>query len=279
MMLAAPPLPHSPAADPQVQARLELAVAAAKQAGAVTLQWFRQSGLGVERKGDGSPVTAADRASETLLRELISAQFPDDAILGEEFGELPGTSPYRWVLDPIDGTKSFISGIPMYTTLVAVMKEDQPLIGVIYAPATGEIVYAAVGGPTWFAVGDSAPVESRVSTTGQLAEATFVTTEVSKFDRQGNQMIRGVYNHLEKHSRLTRTWGDAYGFLLVATGRADVMVDLFISLWDAAALKPVIEGAGGHYSDWKGLPSVHTGNAVATNRQLAGVVLELTQSA
>lgn len=279
MMLAAPSMPQTPAADPQVQARLELAVSAAKQAGAITLQWFRQSGLGVERKGDGSPVTAADRASETLLRELIAAQFPDDAILGEEFGEQPGTSPYRWVLDPIDGTKSFISGIPLYTTLVAVMKDDQPLIGVIYAPATEEIVYAAVGGPTWFAIGDGAPVESRVSSTSQLAEATFVTTEVSKFDRQGSQLIRGVYNHLEKHSRLTRTWGDAYGFLLVATGRADVMVDLFISLWDAAALKPVIEGAGGHYSDWQGRPSVHTGTAVATNRQLAGVVLELTQSA
>jgi histidinol-phosphatase len=278
-MLAAPASASSPAADPEVQSRLELAVSAAKQAGAVTLQWFRQTALDVERKGDGSPVTAADRASETLLRELISAQFPEDAILGEEFGEKPGTSAYRWILDPIDGTKSFISGIPLYTTLVAVMKDDQPLIGVIYAPATEEIVYSAVGGPTWFAVGDGQPVESRVSSTDDLAEATFVTTEVSKFDRQGSQVIRGVYNHLERHSRLTRTWGDAYGFLLVATGRADVMVDLFISLWDAAALKPVIEGAGGHYSDWQGRPSVHTGTAVATNRQLAGVVLELTQSA
>jgi histidinol phosphatase-like enzyme (inositol monophosphatase family) len=239
---------------------------------------FRQ-GIAVEFKGDGSPVTAADRAAETVAREWIRANFPDDGILGEEFGIEKPDAPRRWVLDPIDGTKSFISGIPLYTTLVAVMKDDQPLIGVIYAPATGEIVYAAVGGPTWFAVGDGAPIKSRVSSTGQLAEATFVTTEVSKFDRKGSQAVRSIYNHLEKHSRLTRTWGDAYGFLLVATGRADVMVDLFISLWDAAALKPVIEGAGGHYSDWKGLPSVHTGNAVATNRHLAGVVLELTQSA
>ena len=277
MMRAAPALAHSPAADPQVQARLELAVSAAKQAGAVTLQWFRQSSLDVERKGDGSPVTAADRASETLLREVISAQFPDDAILGEELGEKPGTSPYRWVLDPINGTKSFISGIPLYTTLVAVMKDDEPLIGVIYAPATGEIVYSAVGGPSWFAVGDGEPVEARVSSTTRLAEATFVVTEVGKFDRLAKPAVREVFRYLEKNCRLTRTWGDAYGFLLVATGRADVMVDLFISLWDAAALKPVIEGAGGHYSDWQGDPSVHSGNAVASNPHLAELVLELTR--
>lgn len=264
-------------ADPEIQARLELAVSSARAAGAATLQWFRQAALDVERKGDGSPVTAADRASETLLREQISAQFPDDAILGEEYGEKPGTSPYRWVLDPIDGTKSFISGVPLYTTLVAVMKDDQPLIGVIYAPATGEIVYAAAGGQTWFAVDGGTPVPARVSSTNRLAEATFVTTEVSKFDRVGENGVRGIYHHLEKSCRLTRTWGDAYGFLLVATGRADLMVDLFISLWDAAALKPVIEGAGGHYSDWQGRPSVHTGSAVATNSHLSGLVLGLTR--
>src|SRR5690349_17288327 len=162
-------------ADPQTEARLRLAVAAARAAGKVTLQWFRQSALPVERKGDGSPVTAADRASETLLREQISAQFPDDAILGEEFGEKPGTSAYRWVLDPIDGTKSFITGVPLYTTLVAVMKDNEPLIGVIYAPATDEIVYAAAGGASWFAVGDAEPTEARVSDAERLAEATFLT--------------------------------------------------------------------------------------------------------
>src|SRR6186997_3020413 len=125
--------PTSPA-DPATQSRLDLAVSAARTAGTATLQWFRQSALTVERKGDGSPVTAADRAAETLLRDQISAAFPDDAILGEELGEKPGTSPYRWVLDPIDGTKSFIAGVPLYTTLVAVMEGDSPLLGVIYAP-------------------------------------------------------------------------------------------------------------------------------------------------
>jgi histidinol-phosphatase len=115
--------------------RLELAVEAARAAGAETLKWFRQAELGLERKGDGSPVTAADRAAESLLREQISRTFPDDSILGEEFGESIGSSPYRWVLDPIDGTKSFITGVPLYTTLVAVLEGERPLLGVILAPA------------------------------------------------------------------------------------------------------------------------------------------------
>jgi histidinol phosphatase-like enzyme (inositol monophosphatase family) len=257
--------------------RLQAAVAAAREAGAETLRWFRQSALAVERKGDGSPVTAADRAAESLLRERIGDAFPDDAILGEEFGESAGKSSYRWILDPIDGTKSFISGVPLYTTLVAVLHEDKPLLGVIFAPATGEIVYAAAGQPTSYSVAGGAPMPARVSEVERLAEATFVTTELNTFDRACDQGRRGVFNEMERACRLTRTWGDAYGYLLVATGRADVMIDPIVNLWDAAALQPVIEGAGGHYSDWQGRPSVHTGNAVATNPKLAGLVLSITR--
>ncbi len=264
-------------AETATQARLDLAVSAARAAGLATLQWFRQAALAVERKGDGSPVTAADRAAESLLREQIAAQFPDDAILGEEFGEKAGNSAYRWVLDPIDGTKSFISGVPLYTTLVAVLKDDQPLVGVIYSPATNEIVYAAAGGQTWYQNGDGRSIPAQVSQTERLAEATFVTTELTSFDKVGDKGSRGVYDQLEKACRLSRTWGDAYGYMLVATGRADVMIDPVVNLWDAAALQPVIEGAGGHYSDWQGLPSVHTGNAVATNPKLAGLVLSITR--
>lgn len=257
--------------------RLELAVRAARAAGAETLRWFRKSSLAVDRKGDGSPVTAADRAAETALREEIAAVFPDDAILGEEFGEKPGTSGYRWVLDPIDGTKSFITGVPLYTTLVAVMRDDQPVLGVIYAPVTEEILYAVAGSPTSYAVGDAAPTPARVSSIERLAEATFLTSEATSFDKVRGDAGRNVYRELERACRLTRTWGDAYGYLLVATGRADVMVDPEMNLWDAAALQPIIEGAGGHFSDWQGSPTVHSGEAVATNTQLAGLVLSITR--
>jgi histidinol-phosphatase len=280
--------------NPEVQTRLALAVDVARAAGAETLRWFRQRTLAVDRKGDGSPVTAADRAAESLLRASIAERFPHDAILGEEFGETPGTSPFRWVLDPIDGTKSFITGIPLYTTLIAVMEGDRPLLGVIYAPATDEIIYAPTGGKTLFQLGagssarpsspnaptpvlTSSPTPARVSEVERLADATFLTTEAASFNRAGKSGGRGVYNQLEQACRLTRTWGDAYGYLLVATGRADVMVDPQLNLWDAAALQPVIEGAGGHFSDWQGRPSVHTGNAVASNPHLAGLVLSITR--
>lgn len=261
------------------QARLGLAVDAARAAGRETLRWFRQAALAVERKGDGSPVTAADRASETLLRQQISAAFPEDSILGEEFGETVGSSPYRWVLDPIDGTKSFITGVPLYTTLVAVMEGERPLLGVIYAPATGEIAYAIAGGQTLYALGDGKPTPASVSRIERLAEATFLTSEAKSFNEIGLNGSRGVYEQLEAACRLTRTWGDAYGYMLVATGRADVMVDPVMNLWDAAALQPIIEGAGGHFSDWQGRPTVHSGNSVATNPKLAGLVLSITREA
>lgn len=261
-----------------VDQRLELAVRTARAAGAETLRWFRQPTLAVDRKGDGSPVTAADRAAEAALREQIAAAFPDDAILGEELGEKAGTSGYRWVLDPIDGTKSFITGVPLYTTLVAVMRDDRPVLGVIYAPVTEEILYAAAGGPTSYAVGDAEPTVARVSDIERLSEATFLTSEVSSFGELVERDGRSVYEQLEQACRLTRTWGDAYGYLLVATGRADVMVDPQMNLWDAAALQPIVEGAGGHFSDWQGRPTVHTGNAVATNPQLAGLVLSITRA-
>ncbi len=268
----------SHASNPHVDSRLALAVTIAREAGAATLRWFRQPALTVDRKGDGSPVTAADRAAETLQRERIAAAFPHDAILGEEFGESAGTSPYRWVLDPIDGTKSFITGVPLYTTLVAVMEGDRPLLGVIYAPVTDELVYAAAGGETQYVQrAGSSPTPAHVSSIERLADATFLTSEAASFDRIGASGSRGVYNQLEQACRLTRTWGDAYGYLLVATGRADVMVDPLMNLWDAAALQPVIEGAGGHFSDWQGRPSVHTGNAVACNPHLAGLVLSITR--
>ncbi|MAT69325.1 MAG: histidinol-phosphatase [Planctomycetaceae bacterium] len=258
--------------DPQVQSRLKLALVAARAAGAETLRHFRQSSLAVERKGDGSPVTAADRASETLLREQIAAEFPDDGILGEEFGEQLGTSGYRWILDPIDGTKSFITGAPLYTTLVAIMRGEEPLAGVIYAPATAEIVYAARGGGAWQAVGDGDPQPARVSEVGSLANAAFMTTDVKAF---GKINRREVYQRLESATRLARTWGDAYGYLLVACGRAEVMIDPEMNLWDAAALQPIIEEAGGRFFDWQGEPTVHSGNSVATNAAVAEEVIAL----
>lgn len=247
----------------------------ARRAGEQTLALFRASELGLELKSDGSPVTRADRDVETLLRQLIGAQFPDDGILGEEFGESPGTSGYRWVLDPIDGTKSFVAGVPLYTTLVAVLREDRPEIGVISAPAAGEIVFAERGKGCWHAAGNDPPRRARVSTVAKLSDAVFLTTSVQAFSTGRDRDARRVYDELAAACRVTRTWGDAFGYMLVATGRAEVMIDPVMNLWDTAALELVVTEAGGGFTDWRGRPTVHSGEAVATNGVLADKVHKL----
>lgn len=256
-----------------LESRLKFAVEIARQAGDQTLELFRATELDVERKSDGSPVTAADKAAEELLRARIGEQFADDAILGEEFGETTGTSGFRWVLDPIDGTKSFVSGVPLYTTLVAVMHEKEPQIGIIYAPAAGEMVYAGRGLGCWHMIGQNEPRQTQVSSVDNLAEAIFVTTSVRSFTTDREVDGRPFYDRLQSACRLTRTWGDAFGYLLVATGRAEIMMDPKMNLWDAAALQPIIEEAGGKFFDWSGQPTVHSDESIATNGKLAEQVM------
>jgi len=259
----------------QIERRYEFATKIARQAGDLTLGLFRTNRLEIEHKADGTPVTVADRQAEQLLREQIAREFPDDALLGEEFGESPGSSGFQWILDPIDGTKSFVSGVPLYTTLVAVLFEKNPQIGVIYAPAAGEMVHAQVGKGCWHVVSSEEAQPARVSAVNKLSEAVFVTTEVRSFTAERKTDARNVYDRLEAECRVTRTWGDGFGYLLVATGRAEVMIDPCLSVWDAAAMQPVIEEAGGRFFDWQGRPSIDHGDAVATNAPLAESVLAI----
>lgn len=260
---------------PEITTRLELAVEAAREAGQITLEYFRRDDLKVERKGDDSPVTVADRQAEEHLRRRIAQAFPDDAILGEELPERPGTSGLRWILDPIDGTKSFIHGVPLYGTMLGVEHDRQPLLGVIFIPALDECVYAAAGQGAWYLTGGAPPRPAKVSDCPTLAEGLFLTSEVSNFSRVGR---REVYQRLEAAARLSRSWGDCYGYLMVATGRAEVMVDPVAAVWDLAALLPVIEEAGGKFTDWQGRPTVHSGQSLATNGRLHDEVLALVGS-
>lgn len=256
-----------------LRARLEAAVAAAREAGDGTLAWFRRPDLAVETKPDRSPVTAADREAEALLRRRLEAAFPEDGIVGEELGTRDGTSGFVWTLDPIDGTKSFVQGVPLYGTLVGLLHDDQAVAGVIHCPAAGETVYAARGlGARWQAGGG--PIRpARVSSGDDPAAAVFCTTSVEAFRRVGRE---DVFRTLSERARLTRTWGDCYGYLLVATGRAEIMVDPGLALWDAGPLLPILEEAGGTFTDWKGNATVHGGNGVATNGRLAGMVMAVT---
>lgn len=251
--------------------RLEKMVAIAQTGGASTLAHFRQSELTVESKADASPVTAADRAAEQLVRKQIAEAFPNDEVLGEEYEHQPGTSGYRWIVDPIDGTKSFVAGVPLYSTLLALEHGDQPLGGVIFIPAVNECVAAARGQGAWYQSEKQGRwIPARVSERKSLSDAIFVTSQVDSFDARGAE---AAFKEIEKRAWITRTWGDGYGYLLVATGRADVMVDPTVNAWDIAAIRPVIEEAGGKFTDWAGKASSRGDDAVGTNGYLHAEVL------
>ena len=239
------------------------------------MQYFRRAGLKVDRKSDASPVTIADREAEQLQRKRIAAVFPDDGILGEEFPEHPGSSGYRWILDPIDGTKSFIHGVPLYGTMVAVEHGGRGVVGVVEVPAMDERVYGESGNGAWHQIGDVEPQRARVSDRATLAESLFVTSEVANFRKRGRF---NVYTTLDAACRLSRTWGDCFGYLLVATGRAEVMIDPIMNLWDAAAIQPILEEAGGTFTNWQGEPTIHSGEGIATNGRMLAEVLRLANS-
>ncbi len=262
------------AAPKDIAQRLDLAITAARRAGNITLEYFRTDDLVIERKEDDSPVTIADKKAEEYLRNEIARAFPQDAILGEEFGECPGVSGYRWILDPIDGTKSFIHGVPLYGTLIGVQYGEESVLGVIRIPALDECLYAAQGQGAWYFVGHNQPKPARVSQRKPLAKALFVTSEVINFDKTGR---RSAYDRLQAATRLTRTWGDCYGYLMVATGRADLMVDPVMAIWDAAALLPILEAAGGTFTDWQGRRTIASGEGIATNGLILSEVLEMIE--
>lgn len=257
-----------------VRRRLDFAISIGRDAGRHTLNFFRQPDLAVERKSDRSPVTVADREAELLMRRRITTAFPDDAILGEEFGEVAGSSGFRWILDPIDGTKSFIGGVPLYSTLVGVEFQQEPVLGFIGVPALDELAFGSVGHGAFYCQGDAAPRPTRVSERRRLGDGIFVTSQVDSFDARS---AIEAFRRLQAAAYVTRTWGDAYGYLLVATGRAEVMVDPIMNLWDAAAILPVIVEAGGTFTDWQGRATTRGGEGVATNGHVLAEVLAITR--
>lgn len=246
--------------------RMEVALEAAKKAGELTLEYFRQD-LEVELKADSSPVTIADRRSEALLIELLSAEFPGDAFLGEESGERPGESGYRWVLDPIDGTRSFVQGVPLYGVLVGL--EDaagEAILGVINLPALGETLVAAAGEGCYRNGSLTDGNRVSVSEVSDLASACVVYTGAETFCMSGTL---GVHTALSDRVKVLRSWGDCYGHFLVATGQAEAMLDPVLSRWDIVPLKPIVEEAGGVFTDWQGNPGIDGSSGVSTNSAIA----------
>ena len=256
----------------ELRSRLEFAVRAAREAGDHTLRYFRRPDLEVESKADLSPVTRADRESETLLTERIRDAYPMDGILGEELGEIPSRNGYRWILDPIDGTRSFARGIPLFGTLVGLEMNGESVIGVIHMPACRETVYAAKGDGAWWQVENEALRTARVSSVRTLAEAHFLCTSPEGFVKSAQEP---VFRQLLARSGATRTWGDCFAYALVATGRAEFVVDPVMAAWDAAALIPILQEAGGAFTDWNGKVRFDGGNGIGSNGSLHDEVLKI----
>ncbi len=258
------------------EGRLQLAVELAQQAGNLTRDRYFQTDLyQTERKRDNSPVTTADKAAEQCIREAVAARFRQDGILGEEYGVSEGTSPYKWIIDPIDGTKSFISGVPLYSTLVGLTLHGKSVVGVIYIPGLEELIFGAVGYGAWYTAKGSNWKRSSVSKVADLSDGLFVTSQVDNFAKRG---ASEGYRRLEKQAYITRSWGDGYGYLLVATGRAEVMVDPIVSPWDVAAIQPVIEEAGGKCTSWSGEFTIDGGDCIGSNGLVHDVVLQSLSS-
>ena len=248
---------------------LDFAVELARGAGDITLQYYRRQPE-TSTKADGSYVTIADREAEDYLRKQIAERFPDDGVLGEEQGESTGRSGRRWILDPIDGTFAFVHGVPFYGVLIALEVDEEIVAGVVNIPVLAEIVSAAKG-VGCFLNGEPA----RVSTTARLEDALLLSTSFVACARHG---FGRVAEQLQARARISRTWGDCYGYVLVATGRADVMLDPVMNLWDCAPLLPIMEEAGGTFTDWRGVRTAAGGNAIATNGLLFDEVMSLIKS-
>lgn len=256
----------------ELQQRLRHAVQWAEEAGKLILGYYQHTGLRVERKADASPVTEADRNAEMLLRRRVTEVYPQDGFLGEEHGEVPAKNGYRWIVDPIDGTKAFVAGVPLFGTLIGLECGDEVVLGVCRFPALNEVIFAARDLDARWQRGDEAPQTIRVSNTAALSEALFCYTE---FDLFRQVQREEVFRQLVERCRGARGWGDCYGHMLVATGRAEIMVDPVMNAWDAAALLPILREAGGHYLSWEGEPGIHGGNGVSVNAALRGEVLSL----
>jgi histidinol phosphatase-like enzyme (inositol monophosphatase family) len=245
---------------------LALAREAARIAGDVIMPLYEQS-LTVELKTDRTPVTIADRRAEEAIRRFLERECPGHGILGEEFGETPGDGRHRWILDPIDGTKSFIHHVPLFGTLIALEEDGQPVVGVIACHAIGETVYAARGSGAFL---NERPIH--ISQARSLEDSTVLLTS---FSRLAATHPDG-FARLSESGALLRTWGDCFGYLMVATGRADAMLDPEMSIWDAAALYPILTEAGGRVTTWQGEDRVGD-SVIASNGHLHEELLTLLQ--
>jgi histidinol-phosphatase len=255
--------------------RYDLMIRAAREAGRIALSYYPDLKAAdftaqVIWKADNSPVTVADREAEAHLRKTLLDAFPDDGFLGEESGDRPGTSGYRWIVDPIDGTRSFVRGVPHWATLVGLEKDGQQIAGVAYEPVIDRMWRAWQGEG---AFRDDQRVH--VSRIDHLKESVMFYSALSWFVKCGREK---QFLQLVAKTQRQRGFGDYYGFLLVAQGAGEFMVDNGVHAWDVAGLKVIVEEAGGKYTDWEGMQSIHSPQCLASNGLLHDEVLAILRS-
>jgi histidinol-phosphatase len=253
-------------------ARYELMTRAAREAGRIALTYYpdleaADFAAQVIWKDDNSPVTVADREAEAHLRTVVSAAFPDDGFLGEEYGDQLGRSGYRWIIDPIDGTRSFVRGIPLWATLVGLEHNGEAIAGVAYEPVFDR-TYRALRGAG--AYRDDRRIH--VSGIARLDESVLFYSSLAWFVKAGRQK---QFLHLVAQTQRQRGFGDYYGHLLVAQGSGECMVEHGVHAWDVAALKVIVEEAGGRFTDWNNTPTIHTPDVVASNGRVHDAVLAI----
>ncbi len=252
----------------ELQPFLDQAIAAAYEAGRLTLGYF-QTEITPKFKADDTPVTVADRKAEALIRQRLEAAFPDHGVIGEEYGEHRPEASHRWIVDPIDGTKAFVRGVPLYGVLIGLEIEGRIEVGAAYFPGLDEMVYAGSGlGCYWNGR------RCRVRDTDHLDRAVVSCTDPGRFDRYG----RGdAWRRLSEASYHRTGWSDAYGYALVATGRIELMCDPILSPWDAGPFPVILREAGGYFGDWSGSETIYASEGLATTQTLLPEVLRLIE--
>jgi histidinol-phosphatase len=240
------------------------------RAGRITLSHFN-IGAHAEYKSDNTPVTIADRAAEEFIREEIAREYPGHAVVGEEYGEVnEENQPYRWIIDPIDGTKSFMRGVPLYGVLIGLEVHGEIRVGAAYFPALDEMLCAADGLGCWWN-----GRRARVSEVAALDKACVCFTSWKNFDSRDP----GIFTRLSETAYILRGWSDAYGYLLVATGRAEAMLDPVMKVWDCGPFPVILREAGGFFGSWKGIEGHTHGEGFACNLSLKPQLIELLQGA
>jgi myo-inositol-1(or 4)-monophosphatase len=246
---------------------LDFAIETAYLAGRLSLGYYH-TGLRPEFKADESPVTVADRKAEELIRARIEGRFQHHAIVGEEYGgDEANDASHRWFIDPIDGTRSFVQGVPLYAVLIGLEIEGTVRVGVAYFPALDEMIGAAPGEGCWWN-----GRRARVSQVSSLKDAVVAFADPASFARYGRSES---WERVKQGTYYRAGWGDAYGHLLVATGRVELMLDPIMSAWDCAPFPPILTEAGGFFGDWQGNPTIYGQEAMSTSQALLPDVLAL----